>query len=332
LPSVDPRVGTLRAFSHSWGLAAQTTPRVEVWREGSLRLFRYGMAEGHSGPALLLLYAQINRPSILDLEPGRSLIEGLVAAGRDVYLLDWGDPQPEDHERTLAQLLQGPVHRAMKAISSRRKVDLLGICQGGVFALLYAAMYPNRVRRLVTMVTPVDFQTPDDLLSLWARACAPTALGAPQFSSGSALHLLFQMLAPFRQGVGKYLDLLGNLNDPAWVQRFRRMERWVHDCPDPPRTILRTFVEDLYRQNGLLRNTLRLDGQQIDLRKIRAPLLNIYGTEDHIVPPASSRALSGLSASRRYEEWALPVGHIGIFVSAKAAALPSRIALWLARR
>ena len=330
-PVAEALNGALRSFSHGWGLPAETTPRMEVWREGTTRLYRYA-AQGCSGPPVVLIYAQINRPSILDLESGRSLVQGLVAAGRNVYLLDWGDPEPEDHDRTLAQWLQGRLHRAIIAAGGRRKVDLLGICQGGVFALLYTATHPGRVRRLVTMVTPVDFHTPDDLLSLWARACAPAALDAGHGVSGAALDVLFQMLAPFRQGVGKYLDLLDHIGDPLWVQRFRRMERWVHDCPDPPRGVLRSFLKDLYRENGLIRGTLQLDGQPVDLGHIRAPLLNIYGMKDHIVPPGASRGLAGLTRSRRYEEWALPVGHIGMFVSAQAAGVPSRIAAWLARR
>ena len=331
-PAIDPLAKALHTLSHGWGLPAQTTPRIEVWREGTTRLYRYGVAGRGSGPALVLLYAQINRPSILDLEPGHSLVEGLVAAGRDVYLLDWGDPAPEDHDRTLAQWLHGRLHRAIRAVAGRRKVDLLGICQGGVFALLYTATHPARVRRLVTMVTPVDFQVSDDLVSLWARACGPAAVHDGHGVSGAALNVFFQMLAPFRQGVGKYLDLLDHLGDPQWVQRFRRMERWVHDCPDPPREVLRAFLADLYRDNALVRGTLQLDGRPVDLARIHVPLLNLYGVNDHIVPPAASRALCGLTASRRYEEWALPVGHIGVFVSDRAAAVPTRIAAWLDRR
>ena len=45
---------------------------------------------------LLLVFALMNRPSILDLRPGNSFVEYMVDQGFDVYLLDWGTPGQED--------------------------------------------------------------------------------------------------------------------------------------------------------------------------------------------------------------------------------------------
>jgi polyhydroxyalkanoate synthase len=279
-----------------------------------------------------MVYALVNRPSILDLEPGRSLIRGLVEAGRDVYLLDWGDPTEADHERSLDDFVLGTLARAVTAIGRGRPVDLLGVCQGGVLSLLYTASHPNRVRRLVTMVTPVDFHTGDDLLSHWVRSLEQSAVAESRRIPGFMLEAVFQSLAPFRIGMGKVIDLLDHIHDEAWVRRFRRMEQWVHDCPDQPTRFAAAFSSRFYQQNCLLNGPFEFGDTRVDLRQIRSPLLNIYGLHDHIVPPASSRALAGLTESRRYTEIAMPTGHIGMFVSSRASALPRQIAGWLAHR
>ncbi len=314
------------------GLPAEGMPRTLVWEEGAARVFRYGDATARSTP-LLIVYALINRPSILDLEAERSMIRGLVAGGRAVYLLEWGDPRPDAPGWTWSELVLGTLDRAVRTVAGRRTIDLMGICQGGVFALCYAALVPRRIRRLVTLVTPVDCQTLDDLLSHWMRRLdvGPMAL-SQSVIPGAALAAVFQALAPYRLGLGKYLDLLDHADDPHWVQRFRRMERWVHDSPDQPAALWADFVQRCYQQNQLLHGTLTLGDRTVDLARIEAPLLNVYALDDHIVPPAASRALAGLTRSKRYDEMAVPTGHIGIFVSQRAAGLPARIAEWLARR
>ena len=315
------------------GLPAEGMARTLIHADGSARVYRYGDRLSTQSTPLLIVYAFVNRPSILDLAPDRSLIRGLVAAGRAVYLLDWGDPQPADAARSLEDYITGTLDRAVRVVGGRRAVDLLGVCQGGVLSLVYAAHRPRRVRRLITMVTPVDCRTPDDLLSHWIQPVAPMtwAMGSGQVS-GRLLDLAFQCLAPYRVGLGKVLDLIDHAADPLWVQRFRRMERWVHDCPDQPGRAFAEFVRYFYEQNQLFNGTFVLAGRPLNLRQIQAPILNVYGLHDHVVPPAASRALAGLTASKRYAELAMPTGHIGIFVSARAIGLPAQLGAWLARR
>ena len=80
------------------------TPHSVVWTENKWRLLRFGPL--HSGPAIpryatpiLLVPSLINRWYVLDLRPRASLVEALVGAGFDVWLLDWGTPEPEDDRR-----------------------------------------------------------------------------------------------------------------------------------------------------------------------------------------------------------------------------------------
>ncbi len=122
---------------------------------------------------LLIVYALVNRPYMMDLQPDRSLIRGLLAGGVDVYLIDWGYPDGADRFTTLADYIDDYLPGCIGHILAHHRIpalNLLGVCQGGVLsACALTALHAEQVRNLITMVTPVDFHTPSDLLSKWVR-------------------------------------------------------------------------------------------------------------------------------------------------------------------
>ncbi len=312
-----------------------TAPRDALYVDGKVTLWRYrATGGGKAGPKLLIVFALVNRPTVLDLQPDRSLIRSLLAAGLDVYLLDWGYPDRGDRHTTLADYTLGYLHRAVERVGEGEgAVNLLGVCQGGTLALLYASLEPKRVARLVTMVTPVDFQTPDNLLSKWARGVDVDALVAA-FGNvpGELLNATFLSLMPFRLTLQKYLALIDGADEPRQLESFLRMEKWIFDSPDQAGAAFGEFIRWFYQENRLIKGTVSLAGRAVDLGRITMPVLNVYATADHLVPPAASRALGGLVGSRDYREFAFEAGHIGIYVSSRAAAVPAAIADWLKGR
>ncbi|MDT7744343.1 MAG: poly[(R)-3-hydroxyalkanoate] polymerase subunit PhaC, partial [Actinomycetota bacterium] len=68
------------------------TPKDVVWRHGRCELWHYRNDAVRVGPPLLIVFSLISRSYILDLTPGNSFVERLLAEGFDVYLLDWGEP------------------------------------------------------------------------------------------------------------------------------------------------------------------------------------------------------------------------------------------------
>src|SRR5690606_38605963 len=143
------------------------TGREEVWRDGKAVLYRFVGERAPTGPALLIVYALVNRPYMVDLQADRSLVRGLLALGLDVYVLDWGYPDRSDRYLALDDYINRFIDGAVDhlAAATSQPVNLLGVCQGGTFSLCYAALHPDKVRNLVTMVTPVDLQTPGKMLS-----------------------------------------------------------------------------------------------------------------------------------------------------------------------
>jgi polyhydroxyalkanoate synthase len=310
-----------------------------VWRKDKAILYRYlplPEVKPARAPPLLICYALVNRPEVLDLEPDRSLVRQLLAAGLDVYLLDWGRPDHSDRHLELVDYIERYLDGGIRYLRKAHRVpaiNLLGVCQGGTFSLCYCALHPKNIARLVTMVTPVDFQTPEDLLSKWTRRLDTDTIRQAGNVSGAVLNGMFLALRPFRLMQQKYVHLLESHADPAALETFCRMERWIFDSPDQAATALTQFVRWFYQENRLVRGTLQLGGKRVDLRKIQQPVLNIYADQDHIVPAAASVALREHLPTRNYSEMRVETGHIGMYVSRRCQnSVASKVATWLLER
>jgi polyhydroxyalkanoate synthase len=284
-------------------------------------------------PPLLICYAMVNRPYMLDLQPDRSLIRELLFLGLDVYLLDWGYPDGADRFVPLDEYICGYLDRCVEAILRQHSIaalNLLGICQGGTFSACYAALQPKRVKNLITMVTPVHFKTPENLLSKWVQHIDLDLLTQSGNVSGELLNTLFLALMPFRLTQQKYVHLLQHPSDRAQLENFMRMEKWIFDSPDQPARACREFVQWFFQENRLFRDELVLDGKAVKMKNILCPVLNIYATNDHLVPPSASIPLGARIGSAVYEALEVAVGHIGMYVSSKAREkVPGAIAAWL---
>jgi polyhydroxyalkanoate synthase len=111
------------------------------------------------------------------------------------------------------------------------------------------------------------------------------------------------------------------------------MEQWIFDSPDQAGEAFRQFARDFFQENRLVRGGLAIGGLPVELRRIRQPILNVFGTSDHLVPPSASRPLAKLTGCRDYTELELDVGHIGMYVSGRTQReLPRALHDWLAQR
>jgi len=314
------------------------TPRDVIHREDKITLYRFRGAKAPTRRTpILICYALVNTPYMVDLQDDRSLVKNLLALGEDVYLIDWGYPDGADRFLSLDDYINGYLDRCVDVLRERHGVDainLLGICQGGAFSLCYTALHPDKVKNLVTMVTPVDFHTPDNMLSHWVRELdidlfVDTLGNVP----ADLMNWCYLTLKPMRLFQQKYVGLIDVLDDKTEVENFLRMEKWIFDSPDQAGEAFRQFLKDFYQGNKLLKGGLEIGGHAVDLKNIRQPVLNIFAEQDHLVPPASSRALQGAVGSRDYSQIAFKGGHIGIYVSGRAQReVPPAIHQWLMQR
>ncbi|OOG22820.1 class III poly(R)-hydroxyalkanoic acid synthase subunit PhaC [Thioalkalivibrio denitrificans] len=315
------------------------TPKEAVYEEDKLTLYRFQppASKVQNRVPVLIVYALVNRPYMTDLQENRSIVRGLLDAGLDVYLIDWGYPDRADRFLTLDDYINGYIDRCVDVIRKRHKVDainLLGICQGGTFSLCYSALHPEKVKNLITMVTPVDFHTPDNVLSRWVRHVDVDLLVDTMGNiPGELLNATFLMLKPYQLIGQKYLDMVDLLDDSSKVNNFLRMEKWIFDSPDQAGETYRQFIKDFYQKNALMNGGVQIGSRRADLANLTMPVLNVFAEQDHLVPPAASRALEKVAGTKDYTELSFPGGHIGIYVSGKAQKqVPPAIGNWIHER
>ena len=314
------------------------TEREEVWRDGKVVLYRFrGATAPTARVPILVCYALVNRPYMVDLQEDRSLVKNLLARGEDIYIIDWGYPDRSDRFLNLEDYIERFIGGAVDHLRQAHglpSINLLGICQGGVFSLCYASLHPQKVRNLITMVTPVDFHTADNMLSNWTREVDVDQLVDTLGNiPADMMNVTYLMLKPWRLFAQKYVGMVDILDSPGAMEDFLRMEKWIFDSPDQAGEAFREFTTQFFQGNRFVTGGARIGDQEVHLGLVEMPILNIYAEQDHLVPPDASRALRALVGTDDYTELSFRGGHIGIYVSGRAQKeVPDTIHGWLAQR
>ena len=315
-----------------------TTPYEVVYQQDRVKLKHYRpVTEISYKHPLLVVYALINRETMLDLQPGRSVVENFLQHGIDLYMIDWGYPSRKDRFLTIDDHVNVYMDDVVDYIRDKHKVDkihLMGICMGGTFSVIYSALHPEKIKTLVTTVTPTNFDTDQGLLHIWMKAVdADRMVNTFGNMPGDFLNFGFLVLNPARLMIDKYVGFIENMDNKAFVENFIRMEKWIFDSPDVPGETFRQFVKDCYQKNLLIQSRMEVGGTTVDLQRITMPVLNFYGKYDHLVPPEACEKLTAKVGTNDAEDVCLETGHIGIYVSSKCQKeFAPKIAQWLLQR
>ncbi|NDJ76535.1 MAG: alpha/beta fold hydrolase, partial [Chloroflexi bacterium] len=136
-------------------IAIGATPKEEVFRQDKVVLYHYApQVENPLETPLLIVYALVNRPYMVDLQENRSLVRNLLSLGLDIYIVDWGYPTRADRWITMDDYITGYIDSCVDVVRERHDLDsinLLGICQGGVFSLCYTSLFQKKIKNLITM-------------------------------------------------------------------------------------------------------------------------------------------------------------------------------------
>lgn len=338
IEQVDTAAEALKNINDIHNVDIATAPREIVWEDGKLLLYHFKRDEAPKAKTpILISYALVNRWEMMDLQPNRSFIRKMVSEGIDVYLIDWGYPTKIDRYKTIEDYVLGHIDDCVNVVRKRHhldKINLLGVCQGGTFSLMYSALFPEKVKNLITLVTPVDFDNQEGLLFKWAKDMDVDAVvdGFGGIIPGDFLNTGFDLLKPMSK-TRKYLSLPETMKQKSTLMNFLRMERWVADSPAQAGETYRQFIKDMYQKNKLIKGELKLAGRKVDLQKITMPVLTIFAKDDHIVPPATTRPINDVIGSKDKQLLEFPGGHIGVFVGARSQdVLTPAIANWLIER
>jgi len=300
-----------------------TTPKDVVWRRGRSELWHYRNDSVRFSPPLLIVFSLFSRSYILDLQPGNSFVERLLAAGFDVYLLDWGVPDERDAANQLEDYVEDYLPAAVERVrhlTGAEEINLLGYCFGSVLSLLYAAHHLDApLRSLTVMTTPVDLQQLGPLTSVIGKdgLDVDTMLDADGNLPPQIIHQAFQVLKPTAQ-ITQYVDLWERLWGADYVTAHQAMAGWASDHIPLPGGVAKQLAK-MVQDNAIVNDTLLLGGDRVTLSAITVPFLTVLATRDHIVPEASAAPLIDLVGSPDKHELRLDAGHVGLLVGRGAA-------------
>lgn len=316
------------------------TPKDVVWSLNKVKLYRYRPTqEKVRGVPLLLVYALINRAYILDLAPGRSLVEYLVNRGYDVYLLDWGTPGLEDRNLTFGDYVTKYIPKAAKKvqrISGSKEFSILGYCMGGTMSTMYASIFPNDgLKNLVLMAAPVDFAH-HPFYSSWLRNKyfdVDKIVDVLGLIPGPMIDWGNKMLKPVQNFVSSEVTLWNNVNNQKFLNGWGPINKWVNDGPAFPGETFRQWIKDLYQDNKLVKGEMVVGGYKVNLGNINANLLALGASQDHIALPEQVKAIVDhiSSADKEYAE--ANAGHVALTISGQSTKFTwPKIGNWLETR
>jgi poly(3-hydroxyalkanoate) synthetase len=274
--------------------------------------------------------------TIADFAPGHSIVEALRQSGiGNLAVTEWRSCTPQMQDFSIDNYLAdlNVVVDELKA-----PVDLIGLCQGGWMALIYAARFPDPVRRLVLAGAPVEVRA--------ARTPLMDRVDALPFAA-------FENLVHMGKGrvLGRYaLRLWGSpaiARDPAHVlqlargrendryvalkQRFNEWHAWTLDLPG---AYYLQVVREVFKENRIAEGRFVALGRTIDPGKVDVPMYLLAGRDDEVVAPEQLFAVTRLAETRAQciETETAPCGHLGLFMGADTIARSwPRIAQWLSR-
>ena len=275
-------------------------------------------------PTLLLPPQAGHDSCIVDYSDAQSQVRTIRAAGLErLWSLDWIGATPATKDSGIEDYLD-VIDRSVQRIGE--PVNLVGDCQGGWLAAIYAALRPEHVNTLTIAGAPIDFHAGEPVIGDWVRVLgSDMAFYRGLVAAGGGVlkgeHMLngFIAIKPENE-VAKQLELLANLHDAEHVERYRAFEDWFKHVQDIPGRFYLWIVEHLFRDNALLGGTLKIGGEHVDLRRIDVPLNLLGGATDHITPPAQVFAMAdGVSTPReQVTKRTTTGGHLGLFMGSEA--------------
>lgn len=339
-------VANLRTFNRLVTTNARIaqTPKEVVWTLNKAKLYRYVPVlppeQRHRTP-LLMVFAIMNRPHVLDLRPGHSFVEYMLKRGYDLYLLDWGAPGPEDRNLDFGGYALDYLPRAIrkfKAVSGQAEFSMLGWCLGALISTLYASLRPDDgLKNLVLLTAPLDFT--DKTAGGFIRWTSHQSFNADQLVDtfgnvpGEMIDYGAKALKPVENFIGSYLNLWDNIENPRVVEAWHAMNTWVRETIPMSGAAYRQLINEFYKENRLMEGTLAIRGERVDLARLRANVLNVIAETDHITPPCQSEGVMAKIGSQDKQVFKVRGGHIGIMAGSGAEKNTwPHIESWLAPR
>ena len=329
--SLTPQATKAALRDSSIGLSFPwTTANTVALELASMRLRDFSIRA--DGPATLICapYA-LHGATIADFAPGHSVVEALCHSGISrVFVTDWRSATPEMRYFTIDNYL-ADLNVAVDEVGP--PVDLVGLCQGGWLALVYAARFPNKVRRLVLVGAPIDIAAAEFRLSRFVDDM-PSTMFDEFVRLGEGIVHGEQMLRLW--GISEQAEAA--LQNPPALDPARRRElidrfrKWYAETLDLPGSFYLQVVNWLFKENRIAEGRFVALGQCIDLTRLNVPIFLLAASHDEVVSVDQLFAVKRLvgTPAERLVSITEPGVHLGLFLGANVLDGSWRkIAHWL---
>lgn len=302
------------------------TPHTIVHTHDKLVVRYYAPTGDYEGDGdalpVALIPSLINRAYVLDLEPGRSVVEALAAKGHPTYLVDWGVPGPEDAAEDVAYVLLDLLHRSIERIcrhAGTKQAHVFGYCQGGTLAAMYSALRPERVASLCLLAAPAKFSEGGRFRDLVLHLDVDEAIDGDGLVPIDVLKPAFRLLDPMGNWTkNKGVDAASK--DHKRLASTLAREVWLDDTVPMTGAFAREFVKMGYHEDRLTKGTWEVRGEPVLLSSITCRTLVVACDGDFISPKeAVLPMVDAIGANAK--SVTLPTGHIGVVVSSAGPKL-----------
>ena len=317
ISSVSEKPSVSSNSSLSW-----TTSNTVALELGSMRLLDFSTDTGGLATLICAPYA-LHRATIADFAPGHSVVEALCQGGLSrVFVTDWRSATPQTSYFFNRQLPCRPINVAVDELGS--PVNLIGLCQGGWLALVYAARFPKKVRRLVLVGAPVDIAAAESQLSRFV-ADVPLRMFDELVREGEGIVHGDRMLGPWGISSG-FNEAEAVLQNPPDLDSARgrelcdRFRQWYAETVNLPGVFYLQVVKWLFKENQIAERRFVALGQQIDLGQLRAPIFLLAASNDEVVSVDQLFATTRLvgTPAELLEKTTEPCGHLSLFLGSRA--------------
>lgn len=292
------------------------TPNEVVFEGFKVALRKFN--RGHRGNPIVFVAPEAGHNSqIVDYGPEQSLVQcALDHFAGDVYVVEKLPAEPKDANYSIEDCIRS-LDLCIQHIG--KPVHLIGLCQGGWQSAIYTALFTERVKTLSLAGAPIDFHAGDSVISQWAQALpmsffeAMVSMGSGTMP-GSFIVTGFKLMNAADRYVGDDVKLFQNIDDPAFVDRHRRFNGWYQFTQPLAGRMYLEVVQQLFKENQLVKGQFKLMGRRVDLSRIYHPLHLIAGSKDDITLPEQLFALEKHVSSLIVEKHLAEAGHIGVFM------------------
>jgi poly(3-hydroxyalkanoate) synthetase len=297
-----------------------TTSNTVALELASMRLRNFSIEAGGLATLICAPYA-LHGATIADFAPGHSVVEALRQGGLSrVFVTDWRSATPQTRYFSIDSYL-ADLNVAVDELGP--PVDLIGLCQGGWLALVYAARFPKKVRRLVLVGAPIDIAAAESPLSRFV-ADVPLRMFDELVLEGKGIVHGHRMLGPW--GISSsFNDAEAVLQNPPDLDSARgralcdRFQQWYAETLNLPGTFYLQVVKWIFKENQIAERCFVALGQQIDLAQLRAPIFLLAASNDEVISVDQLFATTKLvgTPAELLEKMKEPCGHLSLFLGSR---------------